>query len=206
MYFDLSEKEIEEASSIGKPKASGIYDVKINFIARYDSPGSDSQGFYVAGELEDGFKFDQYLNFKKKDGGRNNFGELDINGLFLALELPEGSKPSVEGYQIKMWGSEREGFPIKEASDRMVKLLLRDTEELGDDGVLRNKLVMEGAVCKDGRTGVEKLKGTDPANADEVKKWQAKIDKNPTKKAAKQKAKTVANTANDKAVAGWGAK
>ena len=66
MYFDLSEEEIAEASSAGKPKPSGLYDIKIDFIARYDSPGSDSKGFYIAGELEDGFKYDQYIIITKK--------------------------------------------------------------------------------------------------------------------------------------------
>jgi len=203
MFFELTEKEVEEASSMGQPKASGLYDVKINFIARYDSPGTDSKGFYIAGELEDGFKFDQYINFQKKDGGANKFGQLDINSLFTAMELPDGSKP--EGpYQLKMWGSDREGFPIKAATDRVVKLALRDKEEIGDDGVLRNKLVMEHAVCKDGRSGVETIKGVDLADATDVKKWTEKIAKNPTVKAKAPKAAASAAPSND-AVKGWGA-
>ncbi|RLA61969.1 MAG: hypothetical protein DRQ78_08355 [Epsilonproteobacteria bacterium] len=203
MFFELTTEEVEEASSMGKAKASALYDVKINFVARYDSPGTDSKGFYINGELEDGFNFDQYINFQKKDGGANKFGQLDINALFTAMELPDGSKP--EGpYQLKMWGSEREGFPIKAAGGRIVKLMLRDTEELGDDGVLRNKLIMEGAVCKDGRSGVETIKGIALADATDVTKWQAKIAKNPTKGAGKPKAKPAA-TATASPSAGWGA-
>ncbi len=204
MFFDLTEKEIEEASSAGKPKPSGIYDVKISFIARYDSPGSDSKGFYIEGELEDGFKYSQYINFIKKDGGANKFGQTDINALFIAIGLRDTAKPSAESYQIKMWGSERAGFPIKEAGGLMAKLMLRDTEEIGDDGVLRNNLIMEGAICKDGRTGLETLKAVDPKDMDEVKKWQAKIDKQPTKGAKKAKAKTATEASNDSAVKGWG--
>ena len=203
MYFELNEEEIEAASSMGKPKASGLYDVKIEFIARYDSPGTDSKGFYIAGELEDGFKFDQYINFQKKDGNANKFGQLDINSLFTAMELPDGQKP--EGpYQLKMWGSDREGFPIKAATGRIVKLALRDKEEIGDDGVLRNKLVMEHAVCKDGRSGVETIKGVALADATDVTKWQEKITKNPTVKAKAPKAANSAAPTQD-AVKGWGA-
>jgi len=103
-----------------------------------------------------------------------------------------------------MWGSYREGFPIKAATGRVVKLALRDKEEIGDDGVLRNKLVMEHAVCKDGRTGVETIKGTPVAEATDVKKWMEKIAKNPTVKAKAPKAKA-ANATADPAVKAWGA-
>jgi hypothetical protein len=204
LYFDLSEEEIAEASSAGKPKPSGLYDVKIDFIARYDSPGSDSKGFYISGELEDGFKYDQYINFQKKDGTANKFGQLDINSLFVALELSDTAKP--EGpYQLKMWGSEREGYPIKEASGKVVKMMLRDTEEIGDDGVLRNKLISEGFVCKDGFTGVEKIKGI--TEAKEVSKWLERIAKTPTKKAkakpATQAAKQPGNV-DTAPIQGWG--
>ena len=202
MYFDLTEEEIEQASSMGKAKPSAIYDVKVTFIARYDSPGSDSKGFYVAAELEDGFKYEQYFNFQKKDGGANKFGQLDINAMFTAMGLPDGQKP--EGpYELNMWGSDREGYPIKAASGLMMKVMLRDTEEIGDDGVLRSKLISEGFICKDGRTGVESIKGVAVADAKEVSKWQEKILKNPTKVAkAKPAAKTP--TATNDAVKGWG--
>ncbi len=189
---------------MGKPKPSGVYDIKIDFVARYDSPGSDSKGFYIAGELEDGFKYEQYINFQKKDGNANKFGQLDINALFTAMELPDGSKPSEGAYQLKMWGSERDGFPIKEATGRMVKLMLRDTEEIGDDDVLRNKLIMEGSVCKDGRSGIETIKGVAAADAVELTKWSEKIAKNPTLKAKVKKAKAAPAAGND-AVKAWGA-
>ena len=203
MFFEMNEEEVEQATSMGKAKESNLYDVKIEFIARYDSPGTDSKGFYIQGELEDGFKYDQYINFQKKDGGANKFGQMDINSLFTAMELPDGSKP--EGpYQLKMWGSDREGFPIKAATGRVVKLALRDKEEIGDDGVLRNKLVMEHAVCKDGRSGVETIKGIPFAEAADVKKWMEKIAKNPTVKARAPKAKA-ANATADPALKAWGA-
>ena len=202
-YFNLSEEEIVEATSMGKPKPSGIYDVKIEFIARYDSPGSDSKGFYIAGELEDGFKYDQYINYQKKDGSANKFGQVDINALFTALELSDTAKP--EGpYQLKMWGSDREGYPIKEASGKVVKMMLRDTEELGDDGILRNKLIAEGFVCKDGRTGIEAIKNVPLADAKEVAKWQERIAKNPTKKAKAKPTAKPASTTETAAIAGWG--
>jgi len=87
MFFELSEEEVEQATSMGKAKESNLYDVKIEFIARYDSPGTDSKGFYIQGELEDGFKYDQYINFQKKDGKANKFSQMDINSLFTAMEL-----------------------------------------------------------------------------------------------------------------------